>query len=38
MVLDDIAITGKEVEEKMHEKFRENKDMCMFIENRDYFE
>jgi hypothetical protein len=32
MVLDDNAIMGKEVEEKMHEKFIDNKNMCMIIE------
>jgi hypothetical protein len=38
MLLNDITNTGKEFEEKMHEKSRNNKDMCIFIENRDYLE
>jgi hypothetical protein len=37
-VLNDIECLGKEAEEKMHEKFRDNKDSCMFFENREYFE
>jgi hypothetical protein len=38
VVLDNIINLGTETEEKIHEKFRDNKDRCIFFENRDYVE
>jgi hypothetical protein len=38
VVLNEIIGLGKETEEKMHEKFRDNRDSCMFLENREYLD
>jgi hypothetical protein len=35
-VLNDICLLGKEIEEKIHENFRDRKDICIFNENKDY--
>jgi hypothetical protein len=37
-VLNDISMTGKEVEEKIYEKFKVNNDASNFNENKDYLE
>jgi hypothetical protein len=37
-VLDDICMTGREVEEKIYEKFKINNDTSRFNEDKDYLE
>jgi hypothetical protein len=37
-VLEDICMTGREVEEKIYEKFKVNSDVCRFKEDKDYLE
>jgi hypothetical protein len=37
-VLDDICLTGKEIEQKIYENMKHKKDICKFHEDRDYLE
>jgi hypothetical protein len=37
-VLNDICLTGIEIEDEMHESFKFKGDMCTFNENKDYLE
>jgi hypothetical protein len=38
VVLEDIENLGKEIEGEIYGKFRDNKELYMFNENKDYFE